>query len=60
MKDFSKSNPNLIVTMKSHLIDDLDSYGVWLDDYEKFIQKRGRRVLKELQKRLNPSLKKTQ
>ncbi len=60
MKDFSKSNPNLVKTMKSHLIDDLDSYGVWHDDYEKFIQKRGGRVLKELQKRLNPSLKRTQ
>lgn len=40
--------------MKTHLIDDLDEFGVWADDYLEFIEKRGNRVLTELQGRSNP------
>ncbi len=42
--------------MKTHLIDDLDAYGVWDDDYAAFIEHRGRRVLAELESRLRPDL----
>lgn len=42
--------------MKTHLIDDIDAYGIWNDDYYTFIECRGQRVLKELKKRLEPKL----
>ena len=35
--------------MRTNLIDDLDVFGVWTDDYQAFIEKRGERVLAELQ-----------
>ena len=54
MKQFKRSNNNLNETMKSHLINDLDAFGVWTDDYKTFIEKRGKQVLKEITKRLKP------
>jgi len=32
-------------TMKSHLIDNIESYGIWSDDYRTFLQKRGEKIL---------------
>jgi len=53
MKKFAKQNPSLSETMKSsHLIDDLDRFGVWNDDYDLFIRKRAERVSKEIENRL--------
>lgn len=56
MMKFRKDNKELAETMKTHLIDDLDSYGVWKDGYDTFIEYRGHRVLEELKKRLEPDL----
>ncbi len=56
MKEFAESNDELGQTMKSHLIDDLDAFGVWKDSYGNFIDQRGRRVLEEVTKRLAPKL----
>lgn len=56
MKEFKKSNKHLGETMASHLIDDLDRFGVWQNDYETFLNERGQRVLDELNNRLNPML----
>ena len=56
MKDFKKTNKNLSETMKTHLIDDMDAFGIWTDDYPTFIEKRGERVLAELEFRLKPDL----
>ena len=42
--------------MKTHLIDDMDAYGIWEDDYERFVEHRGESVLAELKKRLEPEL----
>ncbi len=56
MKVFKKSNKHIGETMKSHLIDDLDRFGVWRNDYELFLNERGQRVLDELNNRLNPIL----
>ncbi len=56
MMTFRKDNKELVDTMKTHLIDDLGSYGVWNDDYDTFIERRGHRVLEELKKRLEPDL----
>jgi hypothetical protein len=51
MKEFSKKNPNLGRTMNTHLIR-LDTFGIWEDDYEKFISRRCRAIAKELSKRV--------
>jgi hypothetical protein len=56
MKAFKKDNVNLADTMSTHLIDDLNDYGVWENNYEIFIERRGQRVLEELRKRLEPEL----
>ncbi|OGO39422.1 MAG: hypothetical protein A2W35_13395 [Chloroflexi bacterium RBG_16_57_11] len=52
MSEFMDENPEIEETMKTHLIDSLDDYGVWVDDFEKFIDMRGKRVIEEIQKRL--------
>ena len=52
MAEFREQNPDIDDTMKTHLIDDLESYGIWDNDYEIFINRRGERVLEELDKRL--------
>ena len=52
MVDFKNKNPNLDDTMKTHLINDLNKFGVWNDDYDKFIEERAYAVSKELNKRM--------
>ena len=56
MKEFEKENPDLSETMKTHLIDDLDDYGIWENDYDRFIEKRSQRILEELNQRLQPDV----
>ena len=56
MKQFIKDNKDIEKTMKSHLIDDLDDFGVLDNDYETFVSKRSRKILKEVNKRLNPKI----
>ena len=41
MKEFRRSNQALRETMKTHLIDDMEEYGVWADDYVGFLELRG-------------------
>jgi hypothetical protein len=56
MLEFQKDNPHIEDTMKTHLIDDMNDYGIWENDYEQFIEFRGERILYELRKRLEPEL----
>ncbi|GAB4548364.1 MAG: hypothetical protein Kow0063_43340 [Anaerolineae bacterium] len=56
MREFAAQNPDITETMATHLIDDLEGFGVWENRYEQFLERRGQRVLEELQKRLNPDL----
>jgi hypothetical protein len=56
MKTFRKSNKKLAHTMQSHLINELDTFGIWNNDYEAFLEARGNVVLEELKKRLEPEL----
>lgn len=56
MKDFAKKNKKIHETMKTHLIEDLETFGVWNDDYATFVEQRGRIVLEELESRLRPDL----
>ncbi|MDE0512161.1 MAG: DUF262 domain-containing protein [Gammaproteobacteria bacterium] len=52
MRKFKKDNPILSETMKTHLIDDLEEFGIWDDDYGAFFRKRAERVSKEIDKRI--------
>ena len=52
MKSFSEDNSALEETMKTHLIDDLNSFGVCSDDYERFFNERAKIVSKELYKKI--------
>lgn len=52
MGKFKKMNPNLSETMKTHLIDDLGSFGVFTDDYDSFFEKRAMAVSSEIEKRI--------
>ena len=56
MGEFKDENPELNTTMKTHLIDDLNEFGIWDNDYDKFIMHRAERVLEEINSRLNPDL----
>lgn len=48
-----KTNNVLEKTMKTHLIDDLEDYGIWNDDYETFLDKRSKKIINELESRIN-------
>lgn len=52
MKTFARKNPILSETMKSHLINDLDKFGIWNNDYESFLEARAKAVSRELKKRV--------
>lgn len=52
MAKFRDVNPNLEATMKTHLIEDLDAFGIWDDDYDKFFDERAKAVSRELSKRV--------
>ncbi|MDO9098042.1 MAG: DUF262 domain-containing protein, partial [Candidatus Methanoperedens sp.] len=56
MQVFSETNLELANTMKTHLIDDLKTFGILNNDYETFIERRGLRVLEEIKKRLEPDI----
>jgi hypothetical protein len=54
MAKFAKDNPEMAKTMKTHLIDDFDEFGIWEDDYDKFIDRRALKVSEEIKKRIIP------
>jgi hypothetical protein len=52
MKEFQGRNKLLGDTMKTHLIGDLDKFGVWRDDYDVFLRKRAEAVSADLKERI--------
>jgi hypothetical protein len=52
MTKFQVENPDLDATMKTHLINDLDGFGIWNDDYDNFLEERAKVVSSELSKRI--------
>jgi hypothetical protein len=52
MKEFSLSNSSLESSMATHLISKLDKFGIWDDDYQKFLKQRAIKISKELEKRI--------
>ena len=47
MEAFRRENPHLKETMKTHLID-LDTFGVWQDDYDLFFRERCKVIARKL------------
>jgi len=54
MEIFKKENKDINNTMKTHLIDDLNVYGIWDDDYVAFFDRRAEKISEELGKRIIP------
>ncbi|MBX2900942.1 MAG: DUF262 domain-containing protein [Cyclobacteriaceae bacterium] len=52
MRKFSRHNKEIDETMKSHLINDIEKYGIWEDDYDRFLKQRARAVSREMKKRI--------
>ena len=52
MEKFNKSNTELETTMKTHLIGDLNDFGIWDNDYNKFFEMRAKYFSNELSKRI--------
>jgi hypothetical protein len=52
MHKFDKHNPELAETMKTHLINDLDAFGIWEDDYDAFLNNRAKALSREIRKRI--------
>lgn len=52
MKEFKDINPDLKKTMQTHLIMDLDRFGVWKDNYNQFVWERAKIVSEELEQRI--------
>lgn len=48
LKDFASGNPELSVSLASHLIDDFDAFGLNQDDYGAFVQKRSFAIASQL------------
>lgn len=54
MKKFRKENENIDSVMKTHLITDLEKFGVWDDNYETFYTKRIKAIAKEINRFIIP------
>ncbi|MEK6637255.1 MAG: hypothetical protein AABY88_04145 [Pseudomonadota bacterium] len=52
MKTFKKANGNLAESMSSHLIGDLEGFGITDNDFDKFLLARAEAISIELKKRL--------
>ncbi|MBE9001192.1 DUF262 domain-containing protein [Nostoc sp. LEGE 12447] len=52
MAKFQAINHDLETTMRTHLIENLDSFGIWNDDYEQFLSERAKIVSREISKRI--------
>lgn len=56
IKDFQGTNLSISETLKTHYIEDMDEFGIWENDYEKFIEQRASLIHKEINTRLYPSV----
>lgn len=52
IQDFLDENDELPTSIKSHLINDLDAFGIRSDDYLVFLEKRANAMFKELEGRI--------
>ena len=54
MQKFAKQNPEIDATMKTHLIGDFNTFGIWEDNYDQFLRERSEMLHKEIRKRIIP------
>ena len=54
MKEFNSTNRRLPQTMKTHLINDLEKFGVWTNNYQKFLNMRADALSRAIGKRIIP------
>ena len=54
ISEFKKTNQDIVNTMKTHLINDFEKFGIWNNDYESFIKERAKAVSEEIKKRIIP------
>lgn len=52
IKNFSDNNPLIEETLKTHLIKNIEEFGIWVDDYDTFLDKRAQAISEEIEKRL--------
>ena len=52
VQDFLDENEYLPTSIKSHLIDDIDGFGIFSDDYKVFLDKRANAIFKALKDRI--------
>ena len=50
MDKFRKRNSQISETMKTHLIGDLDDFGIWTNNYKRFLDRRADMLSKEIRK----------
>lgn len=53
IQDFLDENDELPMTLKSHLINDMDDFGIRSDDYLVFLEKRSNTIFKKLKDRID-------
>ncbi len=53
IQGFLDENDDLPISLKSHLINDLDNFGVMSDDYLVFLEKRAKAIFDELKNRVD-------
>ena len=52
IQDFLDENEELVHSLKSHLIDGVDTFGILSDDYLVFLEKRAQKIFNELKMRI--------
>jgi hypothetical protein len=54
MKKFADANPSLVSAMATHLIKDLEGFGIWSNNFDTFRERRAEAISQELRKRIIP------
>ncbi len=54
MQDFKAKNEKIVETMQSHLINDLEGFGVMNDNYSQFLNERAKSIAQEIASRIIP------
>lgn len=56
LREFKKNNTKFESTMKSHYINNVEEYGIWDNDYNKFFKHRIKKFVEEINALLNNNL----
>jgi hypothetical protein len=56
IRKFADENDKIADSLQTHLIGDLEDFGITTDDYDTFIKKRGLAMARVLRGKLNPKV----